>query len=155
MVETKFRIETPNSAIEFAGSESFVESQLDKIEELLSMAGTQSRAQFGGAVAPSVDDDLSTNTIAAILGVNSGPELIIAAAAYLTLVKGEDRVTRSRLTEEMKAATSFFKATYLNNLSAYLERLTKADRLRIVAPPNTYALSARERQSIEAKLAQS
>ena len=95
---------------------------------------------------------LSTNTIATILRVDNGPELIIAAAAYLTIVKGQDRLSRKSLTEEIKSATSFFRATYLNNLSAYLDRLVKADRLRLVAP-NTYALSAAERQGLDANLA--
>lgn len=69
------------------------------------------------------------------------------------MVNGQERLSRKDLADEMKSATSFYKATFLNNLSAYLDRLVKSDRLRLVAP-NTYALTAAERQALNAKLAQ-
>lgn len=97
--------------------------------------------------------DHSTNTIATLLGAKSGPDLILAAAAHYTLVLGKDRFTRRDLLGEMQTASSFYKATYNNNLTKYLERLVRADRLRLVAQ-DTYALSASEKQALEAKLAE-
>jgi hypothetical protein len=53
----------------------------------------------------------------------------------------------------MRTAPAHFKETFVNNLSKYLTGLTKADRLRLVAA-DTYALSSKERQDLETKLAE-
>jgi hypothetical protein len=95
--------------------------------------------------------DLSTDTIATVLGAKSGPDLIIAAAANLHFVQGKQRFSRQQLTTEMRTAPAHFKDTFLNNLSKYLTGLTKSDRLRLVAS-DTYAISSKERQDLEAKL---
>lgn len=94
----------------------------------------------------------STDTIATLIGAASGPELIIAAAAHLLFSQGKSTFSRRELTAEMRNSPSRFKHTFINNLSAYLAGLTKADRLRM-SGPDTYALSNRERQSLQAKLA--
>lgn len=158
MSETRFRIETPGGAVEFAGSEQFVDAKYEKLPDLLALIGNSIPSTPAKSMShPRLTrgeprSDLSTNTMATVLGVDSGPELIIAAAAHLTMVRGEERLGRKDLAHEMKSATSFYKATYFNNLSAYLDRLVKSDRLRLVAP-NTYALAATERQALDAKLA--
>lgn len=94
----------------------------------------------------------STDTIATLIGAASGPELIIAAAAHLLFSQGKNTFTRRELTAEMRNSPSRFKHTFINNLSAYLAGLAKADRLRM-SGPDTYALSNRERQALQAKLA--
>jgi hypothetical protein len=96
--------------------------------------------------------DHSTETIATLIGARSGPDLIIAAAAHLHFVRGQQRFTRQELTTEMRSAPAHFKETFVNNLSTYLTGLTKADRLRLVGA-HTYALSSKERQDLEARLA--
>jgi hypothetical protein len=96
--------------------------------------------------------DHSTNTIATLLDSRSGPDLIIAAAAHLHFAKGAAKFTRQELAAEMRTAPGHFKETFINNLSKYLTGHTKADRLRLVGK-DTYALSNRERQDVEAKLA--
>jgi hypothetical protein len=95
---------------------------------------------------------LSTDTIATIVGASSGPDLVIAAAAHLHFAEGKSTFTRRELTSEMRSAPSHYKATFLNNLSSYLAGLTRADRLRL-SGTDIYALSNRERQNLEAKLA--
>lgn len=95
--------------------------------------------------------DLSTDTIATVLGSKSGTDLIMAAASHLHFVQGKQRFTRQELVAEMRTAPAHFKESYVNNLSKYLTSLTKGDRLRLVAN-DTYALSSKERQDIEAKL---
>jgi hypothetical protein len=95
--------------------------------------------------------DLSTDTIATVLGAKSGTDLIIAAAANLHFVQGKQKFSRQQLTAEMRTAPAHFKETFLNNLSKYLTGLTKSDRLRLVAS-DTYAISSKERQELEAKL---
>lgn len=94
----------------------------------------------------------STDTVATLIGVKSGSDLILAAAAHLYFVQGKQKFTRQELTTEMRSALAHFKETYVNNLSTYLTGLTKADRLRLVGS-HTYALSNKERQDLEAKLA--
>lgn len=94
----------------------------------------------------------STDTIANIIGANSGRDLIIAAAAHLHFSQGKATFTRQELTAQMRAAPSHFKSTYVNNLSAYLASLTRSDRLRL-SGTDTYALSNRERQDLDARLA--
>ena len=111
------------------------------------------KADGAGSSSSAAMLDHSTNTIATILGAKSGPDLIIAASACFTLVQGKDRFTRKELLGEMQTAASFYKTTYNSNFSKYLETLTKADRLRLVAD-NTYAVSAKEKQALEAKLAE-
>lgn len=96
--------------------------------------------------------DHSTDTIATLIGAKSGPDLIIAAAAHLHFTQGKQKFTRQDLTTEMRSAPAHFKETFVNNLSTYLTGLTKADRLRLVGA-QTYALSNKERQSLETKLA--
>ncbi|WP_440641198.1 hypothetical protein ACSHT2_08665 [Bradyrhizobium sp. PUT101] len=98
------------------------------------------------------DFDLSTDTIANILGAESGADLIIAAAAQIHFVQNKQRFTRKEITAEMRTAPAHFKEAFLNNLSKYLAGLTKADRLRLVAA-DTFALSSKERQDLQAKLA--
>ncbi len=95
----------------------------------------------------------STDTIATIIGVNSGRDLIIAAAAHLHFTQGKATFTRQELAEQMRGAHSHFKSSYINNLSAYLNGLTRTDQLRLVAN-DTYALSSKKRQEIEAQLAE-
>ena len=94
----------------------------------------------------------STDTIATLIGATSGPELIIAAAAHLLFSQGKSTFTRRELTAQMRTSPSRFKHTFINNLSAYLAGLTKADRLRM-SGADAYALSNREQQALQAKLA--
>lgn len=110
-----------------------------------------SQAGISGHAESSIID-LSTDTIATVLGAQSGPDIIIAAAAHLHFVQGKQRFSRQELTAEMRTAPAHFKETFVNNLSKYLTGLTKGDRLRLVAN-ETYAISSKERQALESKLA--
>jgi hypothetical protein len=125
------------------------------LAQKLSVEVTPSRSSpslpHGNAATGGGGLDLSTDTIATVLGAKSGPDLIIAAAANLHFVQGSQRFSRQQLTAEMRTAPAHFKETFLNNLSKYLTGLTKVDRLRLVAS-DTYAISSKERQDLEAKL---
>lgn len=111
------------------------------------------KSNFGGSSSPtgSQSFDLSTDTIATVLGANSGPEVAIAAAANLHFSQGKQRFSRQDLITEMRTAPAHFKETFVNNFTKYLAGLTKADRLRLVGQ-GTYALSSKERQELETKL---
>lgn len=96
--------------------------------------------------------DFSTNTVAAKLGVKKGPELVIAAAAHLTFVKNKNKFTRKDLLDEMKEATTYYKTSHSANLSKSIDTLVKNQRFHQNGR-DTYALSATEKNSLEAKLA--
>jgi hypothetical protein len=155
--KTKIKISMPGVDIEYEGSQAFVEDKLLTIvERLASVAPQQGAAAVhqnkpgqpsGGTVA----EGLSTSTIASKLNVDNGPELIMAAVAKLILVDGLASATRSQLTAEMKSATAYYKATYLNNMSAYLNGLVRKQRLNNVAK-DTFSLPVGERQALERTL---
>jgi hypothetical protein len=81
----------------------------------------------------------STNTIASLTDAKTGPDLALAAAAHLTLVKGQDRFSRKDLLAEMQAAATFYSQNYSSNLSKILNNLTRGKRLNLVGT-NTFAL---------------
>jgi hypothetical protein len=158
------RIKINTLEIDYEGEKEFLKDEVENI--LKNMMGVYSThkslmpaapvaATKEGSAAPiiAVAGDISTNTIATIIGAKTGPDLTIAAAAALTIVQGNDRFSRKDLLTEMQTAASFFKATYRNNFSSYLDRLVKGDRLRLVGQ-NTFALSAAEKNALEAKIAQ-
>jgi hypothetical protein len=59
--------------------------------------------------------------LAAKLTASSGADLIMAAAAKLTFVDGQESFSRKTLLEAMRTATNYYKRTYRNNLSGYLK----------------------------------
>ena len=155
--------------VEFEGTEEFIEKRLPElISNVLKLHDSYkdnipvpTSKPASDATAPlnqvhnsggNNDFDLSTSTIAAITKANSGSDLVISAAAHLSLTKGMSKITRSELLGEMQTATSYYKQTYSNNLTTYLNGLVKADRLRLVAK-DTYAISSTERKSLEGSLA--
>lgn len=78
--------------------------------------------------------------------------MVLATAAFLQLGQGKSSFTRGELLKSMKLATAYYQDTYSGNLTAMLKRLVMAKRLNQVGT-EVYALSASERQSLEAKLA--
>lgn len=96
--------------------------------------------------------DLSTNSIAAKLGCDSGSDLVMAAAARLGIALGKSTFTRQELISEMKSAPSYFKETYVSgNLTNYLKRLSKK-QLNVVSK-DVFSLAEAERQTLETRLA--
>jgi len=158
----KIRLKIGGLEIEYEGKESFLKDELfNTIKKALSIYAenkdvipAEPAAQSGaGAAARPGGFDHSTNTIAAHLGVSTGPELAMAAAAHLALVKCKDKFARKEINDEMKGATTYYKTSMSANLSKSLDTLVKSKRLNQVAKGN-YALSASEKKSLEAKLAE-
>lgn len=156
-MESKIRIKLGPIEIEYEGSETFLK------RELPDLIKTVTELSKSAGVTPDITDDssdknklrtgkiqLSTQSIAAKLSCSSGPDLVLAAAAHLTLVKNFDVFSRKQLLAEMGTASGYFKTTYCNNLSAYLKTLLK-DKLN---EPSTgkYSLSENTRKELEAKL---
>lgn len=95
---------------------------------------------------------LSVSTIAARLSVSSGPELIIAAAASLSIFQKRNSFSRQELLREMQAAHSYYKKTYSSNLSKALTRLVKSGDL-LEQSGSRYSLSATKLTELESRLA--
>jgi hypothetical protein len=149
-------------SIEYDGDEEFFKSSvpdiLKKMAEVsgptiaLRPASGASAGNAGGGGESGGDiPKHSTNTIAKLTGATTGPDLIMAAVAKLVIIDENPTAKRDDITREMRAATSYYKKTYTNNLSKYLETLTKADQLRLVSEGN-YGLPAKARESLEGKL---
>jgi hypothetical protein len=158
--QATIRIKLGTLEIEYEGEANFLKDDLVRtVKELLELQG-----QFpaiteppitGNAQAPAKASgnghDHSTSTIATLLKADSGPTLVVAAAAHLHFVKGMQKFTRKDITTAMREAPSYFKESYVANLTQSLKRLVTDDTLRDVGT-DTYALSVKGIAATEAKL---
>jgi hypothetical protein len=165
--DMRFRIKLGAAELDYEGGTDFLKAEIMPIVERI-FGTLDARAEFldpvprshghqsNKAVTLPGAPDLwhSTNTIARLLNAKSASDLVIAAAAHLTLAQKKERLSRQELLDEMKNATSFFKSSYVNNHSNSLKVLVNADRLRLLAP-DTYGLSHKERTKLEQILAES
>ena len=152
-------------ALEYEGPEDFFKSEIANIMKTLSAhAAVVPRDKFSGRSASEGSNGSaskgggavhshSTNTVAKLLDAKSGPDLIMAAVVKKIMVDGDETINRPTITSEMRKASSYYKRTYANNLSKYLDNLTKADRLRLVSD-NTFGLPAKVREEIEPRLSE-
>jgi len=160
---SKLRIKIGEVEIDYEGTEEFLKQELPLLlktaMELYKAAGTAANGPSGSKVASSRTNKgggafppLSTASIAAKLGVGSGPDLILAAAAQLTFVAKKETFSRQELLKEMQNASGYYKKTYSNNLTKYLNG-TISDQKITETAKNVYALSAKTKVELEAKLA--
>lgn len=161
---SKIHIRMGDVEVEYEGSEEFLRDELPKLLSgvlELYRAETKSPLKGKGTDTPDTRPKPSNNgysklgttkTIAAKLAVKSGSDLAIAAAARLSLGLDKETFSRAELLSEMKAATSYYKSSYNNNLSKTIQSLVSADRIRELST-DAYALSATELQDLETKLA--
>lgn len=157
----KIRIKVGLMEVEYEGDASFLK---DGLEDLLSrMADISTKVPAepeqivaapngGDPSAKSNGYDFSTSTIAAHLEAKTATELAICALAKLELVDGKTGAKRAEIHEEMKSATAYYNKNMSTNLSKSLATLTKNKRINHGAN-GCYSLSADERKSIEAKIA--
>jgi len=154
-MDSKIRIKLGPIEVEYEGSEGFLKQDLPEliktVTELSRTANMQSsEGSGGGSLGDNQKLELSTASIATKLGCKSGPELIVAAAAHLTLAKGMAVFTRKDLLKEMKTATSFYKASYNANLTSLLKTLLK-DSLNEPSS-GKYALTEAKKKEVRTKL---
>jgi hypothetical protein len=164
--QTHLRVKLGAAEIEYEGDSQFLKDEvLPKVDKILEMVESRADLQRSppplqlekadelvAPLPPGNNPDHSTNTIATLLDAKTASDLAFAAAGHLTLVMKRERITRSEIHDEMKAATAFYKASNTNNLSNALKVLVKADRLRLVAE-DTYAMPNKARKELEAALA--
>ena len=160
-IPSKIKIKMGPIEIEYEGSEKFLKDELPELLQAVSSLYKDSGITLDNANTteqPSATPTLkkgvqgTTSAIAGKLGCKSGSELIIAAAARLTFALDREIFSRQDILAEMKTASAYHKKTYVNNLSKYLNSLVK-DQTLLETAKDTYALDAKTKHSLEAKLA--
>ncbi len=150
----KLRLKIANAEIDYEGNETFLKDHVFKVfENALNHRNESLEVEepTSDDLSESVNQHLAVNSIASILNVDTGPDLIIAAAAHLVFVQGKASFTRSDLRNEIKNATSFFKASYLINLSSYLGNLIKSGQLHEIGH-DKYAMPEGKQNALKAQL---
>ena len=157
---SKVRIKAGSIEVEFEGSEEYMKDELPSLIELLySLSPDDSPSEENGdteSVEAPTDESkqkiqMTTNTIASKLRVKSGNDLVIAACAHLTFVKGVDTFSRSNILAEMKLASNYYKANMRKNLSNTLKTLINQNKILETAK-DTYALEATTKDSLGSQL---
>lgn len=165
MSTSKIKIKLGAIEVEYEGSESFLKEELPAllaaVSDLYQRSSSLNNPVSSLAAPSSVVDsngsaekpkiEMTTGSIAARLQVKSGPELIMAAAARLSLVEGLDSFSRKRLIEQMRSATAYFKPAYVSNLSASLNGLLKGSKLNEPSKDH-YALTASSENELRARI---
>ena len=154
-MSAKLRFKYADRELEFEGSEEFLTNKiLPLIEEAISAkpsAQLSSAAQSQSVQSESVNG-LTTTSIAAKLNAQEGADLLIAAAARLSIFGKKATFTRAELLAEMQSASGYYKKSFSKNLSAYLGTVLGDQRLTETAK-NVFSLSAKARTDLETKLA--
>lgn len=162
MTTSKIKIKLGSVEIEYEGSDQFLKDELPALlvavselyknsGHLMSTNNIVSSNEISGSVTEQKIQG-TTATLAAKLGGGSGPELAICAAARLTFVLAKDKFHRKELLAEMKTANSYYKSTYMSNMSTLLSGLVKSGKFMEPSTDN-YSLSADILKSIGTKLA--
>jgi hypothetical protein len=164
MVTSKLRVKLGRLELDFEGSEDFIKQELVTLLTQLKTLGALSASDPDADAEESGDtgggarkktqpsSDITTSTIAAKTGADSGPELAMAAAVRLTMIGGASKATRDEIVTEMRGASAYFKQTYVKNLTRTLKQLVTEQRLNDMGS-NSYSIPAPERKKLEEKLA--
>ena len=157
---SKIRIKIGAIEVEYEGSHAYLSEDLPKLLASVVELRQKSKdfdedrgsddAVKKGAVKPAASGTVAA--MAAKLNVKSGSDLIIAAAAKLTLADGQEKFSRKTLLESMQTASSYYKQSMSSNLTKFLNGLLKDNRL---TEPSTdhFALTPSERTKLEGQLA--
>lgn len=155
---SKLRLKLGRIEVEFEGTEEFIKQDLlpllQKAKDLVgAIEDSPPDDETQQKKTPTNFKDLTTSMISAQLGVDSGPELIVAALAKRCIVDKAAKVSRKELTAEMRTASTYFKDTYVGNLTKSLNSLIDAKRVNDLGSDN-YSLHASEQAAVEKKLAE-
>lgn len=161
-MDIKIRIKAGLVEIEYEGDANFLKDDLSSVineivdcqkrGDLTTLANTVSGTAELAPNSPIAPvHDMSVGTIASKLRVDSGPDLLIAAAAHLTLVMKKESFTRAELSKEMRNAKSFFKKSYSSNLSKMISAQIKAGTI-LEGTGGSFSLSAGKLDELVAQL---
>lgn len=171
MTSAKIRIKVGSMELEYEGDPSFLTGGIETLlttmgdlaargpedatwpETVVQVPPVNGNAGGNGAPVDSGQFSFTTSTIAAHLGVKTGPELVICAIAQIELVQRRPSSNRTEILAEMKSATTYYNENMRSNMTKILSGLTRNKRINQVGK-DTYALSAAERKQVEAKFAE-
>jgi hypothetical protein len=158
-MSSRIRIKMGQIELEYEGSEDFLKQELpDLLRAVSELYRTHPSIQTTSPPPTTSQSpelaSLSTSSISSRLAVNTGPKLIIAAAAKLTLVDKKETFERDELITEMRLAKAYFKANYVNNLTGYLNTLIRDNQINQLGE-DSFTLSAPKRETLEKELATS
>ena len=159
----KVRLRIGQLEVEYEGHASFLKDDLVQLMQRMIDLHTQNHVvlaavppQEGGAegsVKPmSSVEEMSIRTVAQRLNATSGPDVVLAAAAHLTIFQGQEVFSRQQILDNIKKAHGYYKKSMAGNLSGSLQSLLKQDQLREPSDEN-YALAVAGRTRIDAALA--
>lgn len=167
-MDCKIRIKLGDVEIEYEGSEDYVrEGFMDLVAEVVdtfseidppSLSNDQQSEQStvqngeGNPEAGSAGFDMSTSTIASKIGGSTGADLVLAAAAHLSLARSKGSFSRNEIREEMKGATAYYTKSIGSNLGQSLTSLVKKGTLN-QRSDNTYALPSGTLTNLKSQLA--
>jgi hypothetical protein len=163
-VSSRIKIKVGAIEVEYEGEEKFIKDELPGLIKIVAVLHEQTGATLAekdvekGVEKKGGDEktgkgkaSLSTSSIATKLACKTGPDLVIAACAHLSLVKSQPQFTRSEIATEMKTATAFFNRNFISNLTKSLKNLVVADKINEVGT-DTYALSDTEVRNLKTQL---
>jgi hypothetical protein len=156
----KLKLKTANVEIEYEGGEDFLRSELmgfitevaevHKENQPIGTTIQQTNTPPAGVTSGGTIN-LSVNSIAAKLTVTTGPDLVLAACADLTLALNRDTFSRKDILDSMKTASTYYKKSYSNNFSNYLDGLVRNDKV-LQQANDVYALHTQTRSEMESRL---
>ena len=159
--KAKIRLHIDQFQIEYEGNGSFLEKDIfNMVEKVMGIHAKYATALSSNppsvntksSPTPPADEfDLSVATIAERLDAKTGPDVVLATAAYLTFSQSETKFSRDNIRGAMKSDVSRYDANVSKNLSQYLRSLVKDKCLNNLAD-GSYALSASKRKEIESAL---
>ena len=152
---SRIRIRVADVEVEFEGSEEFIRDQIPQLLEYV----TKKEIHYNRSISiernegtrtsmPGELEDISINSLAQKVNSESGSDLVVAAAAYLTFSKKKDEFDRKQILQTMKDASHYYKKNYGKNLSRYIRTAVKNGRL-LEKASGRYSLSATARQELE------
>ena len=157
---SKLRIKVGPIELDYDGTDEFIKNDLlgliSSLAELAAKSGLEEEDKETEDAPKKKTGkgklvQLTTGSIASHLKVASGPDLVVAACAHLAFAKGLATFKRDEILTQMKTAASYYKKSYRSNLTSYLDRLVKGDKL-VEASTDTFALKAEFAQELRAKL---
>ena len=141
--EISIQINLGESELEYRGKIKDLPKAISALESLPPRAPA-AIGESGGIALPA---SYSTSLIAEYINARSGADLVMAAAAKITLIETKECFHRNDILREMRNAHGYFRSTYSGNLSSYLSTLLKHDRLR-QAGKNSYIMSHAARRDM-------
>lgn len=160
---SRIRVKIGAAEVEYEGKEDYMKDELINLVTELSSALTRT-SPVSESEAPTSEPfelspsngspaiDMSVESIAAKLDVKKGTDLLVAAAAHLSLVDQQTSFTRKEILDEMKKASSYYTQNMASNFSGYLKTAIKSGIL-IQRSNNSYALTANTKKSLAERLA--